>query len=136
MVERISKEEGKLLAQDEYQRATEELKVAKLLHENSFYYKSVTSAYYAVYHAAKAALLLDGIAPQSHEGIERMFSLYYVKPGKIGAHIGKIIGRLMKLRSEADYYPETPFNSDDSSEAIEKAEIFVKDIQKVVYLER
>lgn len=136
MVERISKEEGKLLAQDEYQRATEELKVAKLLHENSFYYKSVTSAYYAVYHAAKAALLLDGIAPQSHEGIERMFSLYYVKPGKIGAHIGKIIGRLMKLRSEADYYPETPFNSDDSSETIEKAEIFVKDIQKVVYLER
>ncbi|MDO8142702.1 MAG: HEPN domain-containing protein [Candidatus Brocadiales bacterium] len=136
MVERISKEEGKLLAQDEYQRATEELKVAKLLHENSFYYKSVTSAYYAVYHAAKAALLLDGIAPQSHEGIERMFSLYYVKPGKIGAHIGKIIGRLMKLRSEADYYPEVPFNSDDSSEAIEKAEIFVKDIQKVVYLER
>ncbi|MBM4065014.1 MAG: HEPN domain-containing protein [Planctomycetes bacterium] len=136
MVERISKKEGKLLAQDEYQRATEELKVAKLLHENSFYYKSVTSAYYAVYHAAKAALLLDGIAPQSHEGIERMFSLYYVKPGKIGAHIGKIIGRLMKLRSEADYYPETPFNSDDSSEAIEKAEIFVKDIQKVVYFER
>lgn len=136
MVERISKKEGELLAQDEYQRATEELKVAKLLHENSFYYKSVTSAYYAVYHAAKAALLLDGIAPQSHEGIERMFSLYYVKPGKIGAHIGKIIGRLMKLRSEADYYPETPFNSDDSSEAIEKAEIFVKDIQKVVYFER
>jgi len=136
MVERISKKEGKLLAQDEYQRATEELKVAKLLHENSFYYKSVTSAYYAVYHAAKAALLLDGIAPQSHEGIERMFSLYYVKPGKIGAHIGKIIGRLMKLRSEADYYPETPFNSDDSSDAIEKAEIFVKDIQKVVYFER
>jgi len=43
MVERIGKKEGRLLAQDEYQRATEELRVATLLHENSFYYKSVTS---------------------------------------------------------------------------------------------
>ena len=69
MVERISREEGKLLAQDEFQRAVDELKAAKVLHENHFYYKSVSSAYYTVYHAAKAALLFKGIAPQSHEGV-------------------------------------------------------------------
>jgi len=34
---------------------------------------------YSVYHAAKALLLLKGVVPQSHEGVERMFSLYLCK---------------------------------------------------------
>lgn len=132
MVERIGKEEGRLLAQDEFKRAMDELKAAKVLHESGFYYKSIASAYYAVYHAAKAALLMKGVVPQSHEGVERMFSLYYVKTKDVEIDIGKIIGRLMKLREEADYYPETSFTPDESSEAIEKAKIFVGRIEEVL----
>lgn len=130
MVERIGREEGRILAQDEFQRAVDEFKVARVLHESGFYYKSVSSAYYAVYHAAKAALLLKGVVPQSHEGIERMFSLYYVKTKEVEVGVGKIIGRLMKMREEADYYPEAPFSPEDSSDAIEKAEAFVREMKK------
>ena len=130
MVERIGREEGGLLARDEFQRARDELKAARVLHENGFYYKSITSAYYAVYHAAKAVLLLKGIVPQSHEGVERMFSLYYVKTKEMSVDMGKIIGRLMKLREEADYYPEATFSFDDSSDAIEKAEAFINEVKK------
>ncbi|MGQ9570781.1 MAG: HEPN domain-containing protein [Thermodesulfovibrionales bacterium] len=36
----------------------DELKSARVLYENELYFKSIVSAYYAVYHAAKAALLL------------------------------------------------------------------------------
>lgn len=125
MVERISREEGRLLAQDEFQRSMDELKAAKVLHESEIYYKSVASAYYVVYHAAKALLLLKGVVPKSHEGVERMFSLYYVKTKETEVDMGKIIGRLMKLREEADYYPETPFSPEDSSDAIKRAEAFV-----------
>ncbi|MCF6149857.1 MAG: HEPN domain-containing protein [Candidatus Kuenenia sp.] len=132
MVERIGKEEGKLLAQDELQRAIDELNAARILHENKFYYKSISTAYYSVYHAAKAALLLKGIVPQSHEGVVRMFSLYYVKVNEISIDIGKIIGRLMKLREEADYYPETSFSCDDSLDTLEKATMFVENIKNIV----
>ncbi|WP_347272955.1 HEPN domain-containing protein [Candidatus Kuenenia sp.] len=114
------------------QRAIDELNAARVLHENKFYYKSVSTAYYSVYHAAKAALLLKGIAPQSREGVVRMFSLYYVKVNEISIDIGKIIGRLMKLREEADYYPEASFNCDDSLDTLEKATIFIESIQKIV----
>lgn len=75
MVERISKEDGKILAHDEFQRARNEIKAAILLQDRGLYYKSVVSSYYAVYHAAKAALLLKGVVTHSHEGVERMFSL-------------------------------------------------------------
>lgn len=132
MVERIGKEEGRLLAQEEFNRALDELRAAKVLHESGFFYKSVASAYYAVYHSAKAALLVKGVVPQSHEGVERMFSLYYVKTKDLEIGIGKIIGRLMKLREEADYYPETSFSPDESLDAIEKAETFVLRIKEVL----
>lgn len=131
MVERISKEEGRLLAEDELRRAVEELRVAKVLYENDFYYKSVASAYYTIYHATKAALLLKGVAPQTHEGVERMFSLYYIKTKEIEVSIGKIIGRLMKMREEADYYPETIFTSEEASKAIKDAERFLKKIKNL-----
>ena len=132
MVERINPEDAKLLAPDELKRAEEEIKAAKVLKENGFYFKSVVSSYYAVYHGAKAALLNKGISPKSHEGIERMFSLYYVKVNLIETDIGRIIGRLMKLREEADYYPETSFDLKDSSEALEMAIKFLDTIRHVV----
>lgn len=129
MVERIGKEESKIIAGDEFQRALDELRAAKVLQSNKLYFKSVVSSYYSVYHAAKAALLLKGVHPQSHEGVERMFSLYYVKTKEIQIDVGRTIGRLMKLREEADYYPESFFSRKDSADALMMARDFVKDIK-------
>ncbi len=132
MVERIDKEEGILLAKGEIDRAGEELKAANVLLEKGFYFKSVVSAYYSIYHAAKAILLLKGVAPKTHEGVERMFGLYYIKTGEFDLNVGKSLGRLMKMREEADYYPEVPFTNDEAAEAIrmatdflEKAKLFI-----------
>lgn len=132
MVERISKDEGKIFAKDEFQRAIEEIKSAGVLQENNLYFKSIVSSYYAVYHAAKAALLLKCVVPQSHEGVERMFSLYYVKTEEIEVNIGKIIGRLMKMREEADYYPESTFSLNESLDALKMANEFIESVQKVI----
>lgn len=137
MVERLGKKEGKLLAQYEFKRAAEEIKTAKILEKNKVYFKSIVSSYYAVYHAAKAALLFKGIAPKSHEGVERMFSLYYIKTKEIREEdVSRIIGRLMKLREEADYYPESNFSIKDSSEALEMAGRFVGAVKKAIRFEK
>jgi hypothetical protein len=53
--------------------------------------------FYAVYHAAKAVLLLKGVIPRTHEGVERMFSLYYVKTKEIEIDIGKIIRKANEI---------------------------------------
>jgi len=126
MVERIDKEEGIIRAKDEIVRAVDELNVATLLHEKGFYFKSVVSAYYSIYHAAKALLLLKGVDPKTHEGIERMFSLYYIKTKEFDLAVGKTIGRLMKMREEADYYPEIPFTQEESVEATKMATDFLE----------
>ncbi len=126
MVERINKEEGFLLAKGEIDRADEELNAARALQENGFYFKTVVSAYYSIYHAAKALLLLKGVAPKTHEGVERMFGLYYIKTKEFDLTTGKSLGRLMKMREEADYYPEIPFTNDEAAEAIRMAADFLE----------
>lgn len=125
MVERIDREEGILRAREEINRAAEEAEAAKLLRDKGFYFKSVSSAYYSIYHAAKALLLLKGIDPKTHEGVERMFSLYYIKTKEFDLSAGKAVGRLMKMRQEADYFPEIPFTEEEASEAIGLADGFV-----------
>ncbi|RJR16053.1 MAG: HEPN domain-containing protein [Nitrospiraceae bacterium] len=132
MVERIDKEEGRLRAIDEIERACSELDAAHLLHEKGFYFKSVSSAYYSIYHAAKALLLLKGIEPKTHEGIERMFGLYYIKTNEFDLAIGKTIGRLMKMREEADYFPEIPSTKDESDEAVRMAKDFTEKAKKLI----
>jgi len=100
MVERLNKKEALIRAKDEIERAEEELEVAKILQKKEFYYKSIASAYYAVYHSAKSLLLLKGVDPKTHEGVERMFGMYYIKTGEFNIKIGKAIGRLLKLPLE------------------------------------
>jgi len=126
MVERINKEEGSLLAKSEIERAVDELNASKLLQEKGFFFKSVASAYYAIYHASKALLLLKGVVPKTHEGVERMFSLYYIKTEEFDLKVGKVLGRLMKMRQESDYYPEVPFTSEEAVEAIQMAADFLE----------
>jgi len=132
MVERIDKEEGILRAKDEIERAMDELRVAMVLQKEGFYFKGIASAYYSIYHAAKALLLLKGIDPKTHEGVERMFSLYYIKTKEFDLAVGKAIGRLMKMREEADYYPEVPFTEEDSIEAIRMATGFLEKAKSIM----
>ncbi|MBM4136116.1 MAG: HEPN domain-containing protein [Nitrospira sp.] len=132
MVERINKEEGALLAKGEIERAIDELNIAKVLQESGFYFKSIASSYYSIYHASKALLLLKGVDPKTHEGVERMFSLYYIKTKEFDLAVGKAIGRLMKMRQEADYYPEVPFTYEESVEAIQMATDFLDKTKSLI----
>lgn len=132
MVERIDKEEGALRARDEMKRAEEEMAAASVLRQSRLYFKSVASSYYAIYHAARALLLLKGVDPKTHEGVERMFGLYYIKTGEFDLHSGKAIGRLMKMRQEADYFPELPFSEEEAVEACDMAASFLEKTKSIV----
>jgi uncharacterized protein (UPF0332 family) len=132
MVERINREEGAIRAKEEIERSEVELEAAVVLHEKGFYFKSIASSYYSIYHAARALLLLKGVDPKTHEGVERMFSLYYIKTEEFDLKVGKAIGRLMKMREEADYYPEIQFTSEESEEAIKMARLFLEKTKSII----
>jgi uncharacterized protein (UPF0332 family) len=86
-------------------------------------------AYYAMFDAARAALMQSG-APvgsevaRTHSGLITAFGLHLVKPGRLPLVLGRAINRAEELRLVADY-TGAPVDSEQASWAVENAEAFV-----------
>ncbi len=65
--------------------------------------KATSDLYFFSEHAAKALLLTVGIDPQTHEGIRRMISLHFIKPGVIPVQVARYMGNLYDRRKTAEY---------------------------------
>jgi uncharacterized protein (UPF0332 family) len=69
-------------------------------------------AYYAMFDAARAALLAAGVQmgaeiPRSHGGVISAFRLLLVKPGRVSLELGRSLNRAEEIRLVADYKGET-----------------------------
>jgi uncharacterized protein (UPF0332 family) len=65
--------------------------------------KATSDLYFFCEHSAKALLLTVGIDPQSHEGIRRMISLHFIKPGAMPVKVARYLGNLSDRRKTAEY---------------------------------
>jgi uncharacterized protein (UPF0332 family) len=84
-------------------------------------------AYYAMFDAARAALLASGIDEstvntKTHSGLISKFSLELVKSGQVSVELGKSLNKVEDLRLMADY-------KGDATWAVNQADIFVETLQ-------
>ncbi|MDD2744238.1 MAG: HEPN domain-containing protein [Rhodocyclaceae bacterium] len=90
-------------------------------------------AYYAMFDAARAALLASG-APvrtevaKTHSGLITAFSEHLVKTGMLPVALGKSINRVEDLRLIADYKGD-PVDAIHAAEAVAQAEAFIQAIK-------
>lgn len=101
---------------DELLRASQALTAADLLSDKDLLNDAVSRLYYSMLHVVRALLLTKGLEPKSHEGVLRVFSLYFVKEGTFTAKDSHLFSRLMKYREEADYNPAYVFTREDYAE--------------------
>lgn len=90
-------------------------------------------AYYAMFDAARAALLAckAPVPPEvakTHSGLISAFSLHLVKPGTFPLELGRSFNKAEDLRLIADYKGD-PLAADDARWAVEQAGAFVGRIQ-------
>ncbi len=84
-----------------------------------------TRAYYAMFDAARAALLAAGHdAGRTHRGILTAFSDRLVKNGPIPKETGRLLKHAETFRYVADYSGD-PVELSDAQEIVEQAETFV-----------
>lgn len=112
--------------------ATEKLESAELLLNNQRYADSVSRAYYAMYHAARAVLFIKNVDPHKHSGVVRMFGLYYVQPGVVEKKYGKAFSYIKELREKCDYESTTEVDADECKKVLQDAKEFVKRTEKIV----
>ena len=90
-------------------------------------------AYYAMYDAARAALLASGspVEPEiakTHSGLISAFSLHLVKTGRVPVALGKTLNKAEELRLVADYKGD-PIEREDAAWAVSQAQTFVQAMQ-------
>ncbi len=118
------------ISQKELIRAKKALLAAKTLLENQLYEDCVSRAYYAVLHAAKAALATKDIEPESHNAVKRMFGLHLIKTGEIEKDFAKILTAEQEDRAIGDYNIYIEIEQDRALKRVRDAEKFVDRIDK------
>jgi len=78
-------------AKQELIRARKSLAASIVLQKEELLEDSLSRAYYAVLHTARAVLVSEGLDPQSHEAVKRLFGLHIVKQGKMEARYAHIL---------------------------------------------
>jgi hypothetical protein len=94
--------------------------------ELKMYKTSVNRSYYAIFHAARALLILRGIEPVHHDGVITMLSLHFVKSGVLPKESIKLFKNLLTLRTDVDYGDFESIEKEDADGAVKQAKRFVK----------
>ncbi|HSB78202.1 MAG TPA: HEPN domain-containing protein [Candidatus Methylomirabilis sp.] len=116
----------------EWRRAIESLGAARSCCRDGFHADSVSRSYYAILHAAKAALQLQEVAAESHSAVKRLFGLHLIQAGLVEVEWGSFPGESMDVRLTADYDVETPFSEEDARDECDRAAAFIGRIRKLL----
>ena len=84
-------------------RADESMRAARVLVDAALLHDAESRLYYAIYHAAVALLLTEGLEPRSHGGTASLLGLHFVKTGRMDPQDARLFARIQKYRLEADY---------------------------------
>lgn len=110
--------------------ANADLKAARLLFDATEYRSSVNRSYYAIFHALRAVLALDGFDSSKHSGIISYFNLNYVKTDVFSREVSKMISSAYRLREKADYQDFYIVTIEEADEQIRKADIVLNVISE------
>jgi len=80
------------------------------------YRSCVSEMYFACFHMASALLASKGIRARSHDALQELLALHYVKPAALPADTVRKLGQLMERRHTADYKTYAPVDAGDVEE--------------------
>ncbi len=89
--------------QKELLRGEQALRAAQVLLQQLLLQDALSRSYYAILHAARAALLAEGVTVTSHRGVRRLFGQHLIKAGKLPASLAEVLADEQDDRILADY---------------------------------
>ena len=113
-------------------QALEELEAANLLFERKYYREAVSRAYYSMFHAVQALLILKEIYPKSHKGVIQKFGEEFVKPGLLEKKRGYILSQAETMRLKADYDVGVKISKDECEEILDNCEFFISKVKETI----
>ena len=114
----------------EWSRAARTLSAAELLAREGYPEDAVARTYYAILHAAKAALSVHDIVAESHSAVRGLFGKHLIRTGAIEREWSKQLGSSLDDRLAADYDSATFYSTAEARRECVRARAFVGRIQQ------
>lgn len=118
---------GRDVIESELRAAREDLADAEFLAVNEMPKRTTITAYYSMFHAARAAILAKGYAEKSHYCLLVAFRELYAAEDE-GLELARGIERARVLRENADYLAE--FSAEGAEAAVVVARRFVAFVEQ------
>ena len=116
---------------EHFESSEEFLRESEHLMTGGFYRGAVGRAYYAMFHAATAALLSRGIERSSHHAILAAFGEHIVKTGLVDTKFHVYITKAFARRNECDYLSFTGADKSEAETILQRAKEFVEICRKL-----
>ena len=111
-------------------KARSSLTAARKLLEELLFAESISRSYYAMFYAAKALLLLDGIEVSKHSAVIAAFGREYAKTGKIDPRYHRMLLDGFEWRQKSDYDVYWLATREEAEKCLQDAEVFLVEIER------
>ena len=111
-------------------RARSKLAVARHLIDGGFGVDAIPAAYFAAFHLAEIALVVEGDRPRSHEELKVLFGIRFVRTGRLPAELASTLRELKSHRKNSDYSIFPAITDEEARLAVESAERFVDELEE------
>lgn len=112
------------------EKAVDRLRVAEKLFRDGDYEDAVSRAYYAMYHAARAALSTLNVFPKTHEGVVTEFGRRFVLADVFSKELGKNLADAKAARETYEYSVTAVVGKPEAEAILSNAQRFVDAIKK------
>jgi len=112
--------------------ANDALEAAQLLMDRGFLRDSVSKSYYAMFYAAKAAIVSEGMETAKHSGVISAFGQRFSKSGRVPVDLHRSLRNAFDERQLADYTLDWEVDQSLSAERLAEAKVFVSEIWKLL----
>lgn len=96
------------------------------------YATSANRSYYAIFHAIRAVLALDGLDFKKHSAVIAKFREFYIKPGYFDVRFSRIIGEAFDLRGDCDYEDFYVVTKQAVDEQLNQAAEFISEVERFI----
>jgi len=118
------------MARAHLKKAVERLRVAEKLFRDGDYEDSVSRAYYAMYHAARAALASANVFPKTHEGVVSEFGRSLVLTEIFDRQLGKDLADAKAARETYEYSVTATVGKQEAEAILSNAQRFLDAVKR------
>lgn len=122
------------LAKYRLEQAHQMVRAASVLHTAGEYKSGNNRAYYAMFHAVRALLALEGVDYKKHSAVINHFQREYVRTGKFNRACSDILMKASTIRNASDYDDFYLASKEETAEQILNAQKFIAAVD--TYLKR